>query len=133
MQHFSRRDNADVHRGRGGCRLTDIATVVDRFNQAWNDHDLDAALALTTPDVAFDATSPAPDGTRCVGQDAVRAAWRPIFDDVRSHFDVESSFVAGDRLVQLWRFSWGDGHVRGIDVIRVVDGLVAEKLSYVKG
>lgn len=81
----------------------------------------------------FDATSPTPDGTRCVGQDAVRVAWRPIFDDVRSHFDVESSFVAGDRLVQLWRFSWGDGHVRGIDVIRVVDGLVAEKLSYVKG
>ena len=112
---------------------TDINAIVDRFNQAWNDHDLDAALALTTADVVFDATSPAPDGTRCVGQDAVRAAWQPIFDDERSQFEVEDAFVAEDLLVQRWRFSWGDGHVRGIDVIRVVNGLVAEKLSYVKG
>jgi hypothetical protein len=88
---------------------------------------------LTSPDVVFDATSPAPDGARCVGRDAVRAAWQPIFDDARSHFDVEQSFVVEDRLVQLWRFDWGEGHVRGIDVIRVVNGLVAEKLSYVKG
>jgi uncharacterized protein (TIGR02246 family) len=112
---------------------TEIRPVVDRFNQAWNDHDLDAALALTTSDVVFDATSPAPDGAHCVGQDAVRAAWQPIFEDARSRFDVEDAFVTGDRLVQLWRFDWGDGHVRGIDVIRVVNGLVAEKLSYVKG
>jgi hypothetical protein len=36
-------------------------------------------------------------------------------------------------VVQLWRYSWADGHVRGVDVIRVRDGKVAEKLSYVKG
>jgi hypothetical protein len=107
--------------------------VVSRFNQAWNDHDLDAAVSLTTPDVVFDSTAPAPDGERHVGRDAVRAAWKPIFDDARSHFDTEDSLVAGDVVVQRWRFDWGDGHVRGIDVIRLVDGLVAEKLSYVKG
>ncbi len=27
----------------------------------------------------------------------------------------------------------GEGHVRGVDVFRVRDGKVAEKLSYVKG
>ena len=37
------------------------------------------------------------------------------------------------RVVQRWRYSWVDGHVRGIDVFRVRDGLVSEKLSYVKG
>ena len=42
-------------------------------------------------------------------------------------------FDAGDRVVQLWRYSWGHGHVRGIDVFRVANGLVAEKLSYVEG
>ena len=42
-------------------------------------------------------------------------AWTPIFDDARSHFSVEESFVAGPRLVQRWRFDWGDGHVRGIE------------------
>jgi len=112
----------------------DITDVVDRFNAAWNAHDLDAALALCADDVVFDATNPAPDGQRHQGRDAVREAWRPIFDDPRSHFDVEDAFTAGtDVLVQCWRFDWGDGHVRGIDVIRVVDGLVTEKLSYVKG
>jgi hypothetical protein len=46
---------------------------------------------------------------------------------------VEESVVAGDRVVQRWRFDWGDGHVRGIDLITVRNGLVTEKLAYVKG
>ena len=107
--------------------------LIGRFNAAWNAHDLDLAIAMCDEDVVFDSTSPAPDGLRSQGRVAVREAWRPIFDDPRSHFDVEADFVAGDRLVQNWRFNWGDGHVRGIDVIRVRDGLVVEKLSYVKG
>ena len=37
-----------------------------------------------------------------------------------------------------WRFTWSEpdgspGHVRGVDVLRMRDGKVAEKLSYVKG
>ncbi len=111
----------------------DVRELIGRFNAAWNAHDLDAAIALTGEDIVFDSTSPAPDGRRSEGQEAVRAAWRPIFDDPRSHFDVEADFVAGDRLVQHWRFDYGAGHVRGIDVIRVRGGLVVEKLSYVKG
>ena len=38
-----------------------------------------------------------------------------------------------DRVVQTWRYDWGDGHVRGVDLFVVRDGLVAEKRSYVKG
>jgi hypothetical protein len=40
---------------------------------------------------------------------------------------------AGDRLVQQWRYDWGDGHIRGIDIIAVQGGLVTAKLAYVKG
>ena len=109
------------------------AAVVSRFNAAWNDHDLSAALALTSEDCVFEATSPAPDGERAVGRAAVGAAWKPIFDDKRSHFTVEESFAAGSRVVQRWRYDWGDAHVRGVDVITVREGQVAEKLSYVKG
>ena len=108
------------------------ATIVSRFNAAWNDHDLSAALALTSNDCVFESTSPAPDGERFVGRAAIRGAWKPIFDDGRSHFTVEDSFAAGSRVVQRWRYDWGDGHVRGVDVITVNDGLVTEKLSYVK-
>jgi ketosteroid isomerase-like protein len=109
------------------------AAVVGRFNGAWNDHDLAAALALTSPDCVFESTSPAPDGQRCVGHTAIRAAWKPIFDDLASHFTVEDSFTAGTRVVQRWRYDWAGGHVRGIDVITVSDGKVTEKLAYVKG
>jgi len=111
----------------------DPTDVVARFGAAWAAHDLDAALALVTEDCVFDNTDPAPDGTRCVGRDEIRRAWAPIFDDASSLFEPEETFAAGDRVVQLWRYSWSDGHVRGVDVMRVRNGLVAEKLSYVKG
>jgi uncharacterized protein (TIGR02246 family) len=35
-----------------------IRALVDTFNAAWGDHDLDAALALITDDCLFDATGP---------------------------------------------------------------------------
>jgi ketosteroid isomerase-like protein len=107
--------------------------VVEVFGAAWADHDLDAALAMVTNDCVFESTAPAPDGTRCVGIEAIRALWGPIFDDRSSRFDVEEVFEAGDRVVQRWRYSFQGGHVRGVDVFRVRDGKVAEKLSYVKG
>jgi ketosteroid isomerase-like protein len=111
----------------------DPVHVVEAFGAAWADHDLDAALALITDDCVFDNTDPAPDGTRFVGREAIRAAWQPIFDDVNARFDTEETFAAGDRVVQRWRYTWDGGHVRGVDLFKVRDGRVAEKLAYVKG
>ena len=111
----------------------DSLAVVERFNQAWNSHDLAAALALTTDDCIFEATGPAPDGARAHGRAELAAAWEPIFADTSSRFTTEEAFTAGDRVVARWRYDWNGGHVRGIDLIRVRDGCVAEKLSYVKG
>jgi ketosteroid isomerase-like protein len=107
--------------------------VVTAFGETWANHDLDGAIELLTDDCVFDNTDPAPDGTRYVGRDAIREAWTPIFNDPSSRFDAEETFWVEDRVVQLWRYSWADGHVRGVDVFRVRDGLVAEKFSYVKG
>jgi len=107
--------------------------VVVAFGRTWDDHDLDAALSMVTDDCVFDSTAPAPDGTRVVGKEAIRQAWRPIFDDADAHFETEETFAAGDRVVQRWRYEWDGGHVRGVDVFRIRDGKVAEKLSYVKG
>ena len=114
-------------------RASSPLEVVAAFGKTWANHDLDGAIALLTDDCVFDNTDPAPDGTRYVGRDAIRRAWTPIFNDPTSRFDAEETFSVDDRVVQLWRYSWADGHVRGVDVIRVRDGLVAEKLSYVKG
>ena len=112
---------------------TDALEVVSRFGAAWAAHDLDAALSLVTEDCVFDNTDPAPDGQRFVGREAIRRAWAPIFEDPSTRFEPEETFAVGDRVVQRWRYSWADGHLRGIDLMRVRGGLVAEKLSYVKG
>ena len=108
--------------------------IIDRFNEAFNRHDVDGVMALMTEDVVFENTFPAPDGTRYDGQEAVRRFWDEFFaGSPQARFDTEDMFAAGDRCAVRWRYSWGDGHIRGVDVFRVRDGKVAEKLSYVKG
>jgi ketosteroid isomerase-like protein len=111
----------------------DPLEVVNSFGAAWANHDLEGTLELVTDDCVFDSTGPAPDGVRHEGRDALRQAWQPIFDDSTARFEPEETFCSDDRVVQLWRYSWDGGHVRGVDVFRVRDGRVAEKLSYVKG
>ena len=90
-------------------------------------------MELVTEDCIFDNTRPAPEGTRHVGHAAIRRAWSGIFDDSSTHFEAEETFAMGDRVVLLWRYTWADGTVRGVDVFRVRDGKVSEKRSYVKG
>jgi ketosteroid isomerase-like protein len=113
--------------------------AVARFSAAFGSGDVDAIMALMTEDCVFESTGPAPDGGRVEGQAAVRQVWEDLFDGTAgARFDEEESFVSGDRAVLRWRYSWTDGdgspgHVRGVDVLRLRDGKVAEKFSYVKG
>jgi ketosteroid isomerase-like protein len=113
--------------------------VIERFNIAFNGHDTDAVMALMTDDCIFENTGPAPDGTRYTGQAAVRSFWETFFHaNPDARFAMEEMITCGDRCVVRWRYDWGSGatgveHVRGVDVFRVRDGKVAEKLSYVKG
>jgi hypothetical protein len=109
-----------------------VKDVVKRFTDAWGAHDLAATLALISDDCVFESTSP-PDGQRYAGRAAIAAAWQPIFDDQASRFTVEDSVAAGAHVVQRWRYDWVGGHVRGIDLFTVKDGLVTEKIAYVKG
>jgi ketosteroid isomerase-like protein len=111
----------------------DSAAVVAAFGAAWGAHDLDGCLSMITDDCLFEATGPAPDGVQHKGLDEIRVAWTPIFDDTNSRFEVEESFTIGDRVVERWCYSWDGGHIRGVDLFRVRDGKVSEKLAYVKG
>lgn len=119
----------------GGTRMDDEArNTIQRFHDALNRRDLDALDELITDDCVFEATSPAPDGTRHAGRQAVLEACRAFFaGSPAAHFEMEEMFGAGDRVIVRWLYSWGDGHVRGVDVLRVRDGRVAETLAYVKG
>ena len=112
--------------------------TVERFNEAFNRHDVDAIMRCMTADCVFENTRPAPDGTRLAGQAAIRSFWEEFFArSPQARFDTEDLFAAGDRCVVQWVYHWvrdgKPGHVRGVDVFRVRDGQVAEKCSYVKG
>jgi cation diffusion facilitator family transporter len=112
--------------------------AVDRFNEAFNRHDVDAVMAAMTHDCVFENTSP-PSGERFEGQTAVRRAWEEFFAGSPSaRFDGEDVVATGDRCVVQWRYTWTDddgseSQLRGVDVLRVRDGKVAEKFAYVKG
>jgi ketosteroid isomerase-like protein len=110
--------------------------VVRRFNEAFNRHDVDGVMALMTDTCVFENTFPAPDGERYEGQAAVRAFWERFFASTpQALFETEEDFAVGDRAVVRWIFRWDGrgGHVRGVDVMKVRGGKVAEKLAYVKG
>ena len=112
---------------------TTLATI-ERFNAAFNRHDLDGVMATMTEDCLFESTGPGPDGEQFRGAEVVRGVWEHFFRaNPLARFTVEEQLVAGDRAVVRWRYDWGDGHVRGVDLFRVRAGRVAEKLCYVKG
>ena len=112
--------------------------AVEKFNEAFNRHDVDAVMRLMTDDCIFENTNPPPDGARLEGATAVRAYWQKFFtNNPDARFETEDMFVSGDRCVVRWIYrKTKDGkpwHLRGVDVFKVRDGKVAEKLSYVKG
>jgi ketosteroid isomerase-like protein len=105
------------------------------FTAALNSHDLDAVTALITDDIVFESTSPPPDGTRYEGRDAVcQVLGQMLAATPQARFSVEEQFSDGSgRAVVRWRYGWADGHVRGVDVVRIRNGQLAESLAYVKG
>ena len=112
--------------------------AIDRFNDAFNRHDVDAVMDAMTDDCVFESTAP-PHGERFEGPTAVRGAWEGFFiASPTARFDAEEMIITGDRGAVRWRYSWTEpdgteGSVRGVDVITVRDGKVREKLAYVKG
>jgi limonene-1,2-epoxide hydrolase len=113
--------------------------VVIAFNEALNRRGVDAMMRLMTEDCIFDNTSPAPDGTHYQGQAAVRAFWENFFStSAQATITIEEMFELDNRCVIRWRYDWLDlqgkaGHVRGVDIYKLENSLIAEKLSYVKG
>lgn len=118
-------------------RMSQIETsvrIVMEFNDAFNRHDVQEMMQLASDDTVFENTHPSPDGTRFSGKPAVTQFWNDFFrDSPNARIEIEEIFGMGNRCVMRWKYTWGNGHVRGVDVFKLKDGLIAEKLSYVKG
>ena len=117
-----------------GDATANTLAAVARFNAAFERRDMEGLRANLTQDTVFENTSPAPDGERFQGIEDVVAFWGRFFrDNPNARFETEDEFAVGDRCLVRWRYYWPGGHVRGVDVFRVRDGKIAEKLAYVKG
>jgi steroid delta-isomerase-like uncharacterized protein len=121
-----------------------LRTAIDRYNEAWNSHDLDAIVAMHAPDMVFDNHTA---GESATGAD-VRAHIGAIFEtwpDIE--FTTRRLYVREGLVVQEWtaaathaktmrrgdlvaeptgrRVAWD-----GIDSIPFEDGLVKRKDVY---
>ena len=110
------------------------------FNEAFNHHDVAGMMNLMSEDCLFENTAPAPDGTVYAGKEAVTQFWQDFFRaSPQAHIEIEEAVGLGNnRVVMRWKYQWADaagnkGHVRGVDIFKLRDGLICEKLSYVKG
>jgi len=120
-------------------RLEAAVRTVLAFNEAFNEHDVKTMLQLMSEDCLFENTAPAPDGKVYAGKQSQEDFWRSFFQNSpHARIRIEEIFGLGERCIMRWRYDWGatDGqnsHVRGVDIFLVRDGLIREKLSYVKG
>jgi ketosteroid isomerase-like protein len=111
------------------------ATVVQRFIAAFQNKDVGAIRDLVAPDCVMEAMQPAPNGLRVEGYDANVAFWEAMVADSNGTFEVEDVVIAGDRATQRWRYHFGTGEassLRGVTLITVRNGRIAEALAYAK-
>ena len=112
------------------------AEIMRRFNDAFLQHEPEALGPLVAEDCIIEGVAPAPDGARYVGREVCLKLWQGIATEPGTHFDLEDVYVAGDRAVIRWRFWRGavkSDSVRGVNLMRVRDGLIVEAMGYIKG
>jgi steroid delta-isomerase-like uncharacterized protein len=128
----------------GADAVADLRVTIDRYNDAWNRHDVDAIVAMHAPDMVFENHTA---GERAEGADVrehiarIFAAWPDIA------FALRRLYVREDLVVQEWTASaTHDRELRrgeliaapsgrrvewkGMDVIPFERGLIARKDVY---
>ena len=113
---------------------TQTAEIMRRFNDVFQLHDPSALPSLIAEHCVIENTVPAPDGGRHVGRQACVGLWSAIATAPNTRFELEETFVAGERATIRWRYFMADGNsVRGVNLMRVDNGLIIEAMGYVKG
>jgi len=110
------------------------AALMDRFNAVFQRHDPSTLPAMIANDCVIEKINPsAVNGDRCVGRDACVALWTDVATAPGSRFDLEETFAMGDRAIIRWRLWRNDTTaIRGVNLMRVRDGLIVEAMGYVK-
>jgi len=118
----------------------EIETALRKWNQAWDNHDLEGVMELFHPDVQFDNWT----GGIARGKAALEKAWAPWFANHGGfRFIEEETFVdeKEQKVLYRWLLEWPSfekDHTgepekrRGVDVIHFKDGKIINKLTYSK-
>jgi hypothetical protein len=109
--------------------------ILQKFNEAFVRHDGLPLGELVAEDCVMESVEPAPDGTRYVGRRACLEFWQKLADSREGEFTAENMVGFDEHGIILWRYRFGPGlsqSVRGVNVMRVRDGLIVEALGYVK-
>jgi steroid delta-isomerase-like uncharacterized protein len=126
----------------------DLQEFIERYNRAWNEHDVEAIVDMHTTDSVFENHTT---GDTNVGREAIGSAIRGIFTvfpDLR--FETRRAYIRDDLVVQEWTArgthlgkmnraglevepTGKTVEYRGLDVIPIEDGLVARKDVYSDG
>ncbi|TPK38217.1 nuclear transport factor 2 family protein [Mesorhizobium sp. B2-5-4] len=115
-------------------RSGETAEIMRRYNDVFQRHDPSALDELVAQDCVIENTTPAPDGARRAGKAACVELWSAIATASGTRFDLEETFVAGDRATIRWRYWMADGNsLRGVNLMRVAGGRIVEAMGYVKG
>jgi steroid delta-isomerase-like uncharacterized protein len=107
--------------------------LIDAYNDAWNDQDLDAAMSMHTEDTVFENHTA---GERAEGIDAVREHIGGIFErNPTLRFAGRRLYVSDDFVVSEWTatVTRDDGKTLewdGVDVFPIRDGKIARKDVY---
>jgi steroid delta-isomerase-like uncharacterized protein len=125
-----------------------LQRFIDRYNAAWNDHDVEAILEMHTDDSVFENHTT---GDLNVGKEAIGDAIRGIFtvfpdltfetrrQYIRDHLVVQEWTARGTHLGKMTRAglevepTGKKVEYRGMDVIPIADGKVARKDVYSDG
>jgi steroid delta-isomerase-like uncharacterized protein len=123
----------------------ELQEFIDRYNDAWNAHDVDAIVAMHTDDSVFENHVT---GDVNVGREQIGSAIRGIFSVFPDlSFEGRRQYIREDLVVQEWTargthegtMTRGGVKVeptgkkvdyKGMDVIPIRDGLVARKDVY---
>lgn len=117
----------------GTSKIT--AEVVGQFIAAFEQKDPSAIPDLVAADCVMETIQPAPNGQRVEGYDANVAFWQAMIADPGGTFEVEDVVICGDRATNRWRYRFGEDEessVRGVTLIVVRNGKIAEALAYAK-
>ena len=111
--------------------MTNTETVIDQFNAAFRDRAPEKLVDIIADDCVMEGTGPAPDGNVWRGYAECLAGWQGLATDETMRFETEHVDVHGDRAVVRWRVS-GAQDYRGVNLMQVRDGKIAEALGYGK-